>query len=217
MAELEEGLWAGETDAEDRVERRIELEEEGALGAFGEAEAVDFFADLLGHEVHVGLPLEFEGDVGLAGLGHGADGNEFGDDAELLFEGAGDDALHFLGGGAGVNGPHGEGGVAHVGHEREGEALKGDPAEDDDGHHDHEDRDGALDGEGVEGVVGPEFRGAGAHAEAVGAATKAAGAARGLTVCRSGWAERARRRGGTGERVSQRGRRRRPGGWSRGR
>ena len=129
------------------------------MRAIGKTEAVDFFADLLRDEVHVGFPLELEGDVALAGFGNGADGDELRDDAELLFERAGDDALHFLGGSAGINRAHREGGVAHVGHEREGEALEGDPAEHHDGHHHHQDGDGALDGEGVERVVGPEFRG----------------------------------------------------------
>ena len=140
------------------------MEEEWTLRALGKTEAVDFFADLLRDEVHVGFPLELEGDVALAGFGNGADGDELRDDAELLFERAGDDALHFLGGSAGINRAHREGGVAHVGHEREGEALEGDPAEHHDGHHHHQDGDGALDGEGVERVVGPEFRGAVAHA-----------------------------------------------------
>ena len=183
VAEFVEGLGAGEADAENRVERRIVVEEERALRAVGQADAVDLFADLLGDEVHVGFPLKFEEDVGLAGFGNGADRDELGDDAELLFEGAGDDVFHLLGRGAGIRRAHGERGVAHVGHECEGESLVGNPAENADGDRDHQDRDGATHHEGEVRIVEAEAR-ARAHA----------GAGARLRISRETW-ERRRARG----------------------
>ena len=177
---LDAAAGAGQAQLHHRVKRRVVVQEQWLLRLARQVNEVEFLERVLDGIDHRRAPDELQHHVAHAGPADAADLVEPADDAKRLLDRAADVVLDLLRRGAGVLGAHGEGGVAHLRHERDRQLAKREVAEDNGGqeHHQHRDR-----------PVGGEARVAmrGLHAVAEGAGLRPAPAGgRGVGVGRRG-------------------------------
>ena len=144
-AEREEVQIAIYAEPHNRIHGRIVAQDQGPFRVL-HVEIVELLPDVLGGEIHVRAPLEFQDHVRQPGFGDGVDAYELVDHAQSLLDGPRDGVLHLLGRRARILGAHGQGGVGDVGHEVQGQPLIGYQPEDHDRDHDHQNRHGSRGG-----------------------------------------------------------------------
>ena len=154
-ATLGEIAGSAEGDAENRIEGRIEAQDDGIFGLLRKDEPVELLPDIEKQEIHVGAPVELEGDLGDAGAGDRVDGAQTAQHPHRLLDGSGDEVLDLGGCGVGEVGLDGERRIRDVGQQVERQALVADHAEGGEGEGAHEHRDPAPDGEGDQGSHQP--------------------------------------------------------------
>ncbi len=137
-----------DADAHNRHGIRIELEDLGRLRLLRQptARAVDPVSHVVSRFVEVGAPDEVQRHAARALGGGGLQPLESRDRADGLFDGARDELLDLERPDAGVPDPDGQAGVLDVGHEIDRQPGQGDHPKQDHHRHDHEHRDGPVNG-----------------------------------------------------------------------
>ena len=96
---------------EDRIAGGIEPQEDGTADLVGEFDEIELLADLHGRDVHVGVPVEFQDHLRLAGPRGRADAVQAAYHADRLLDRAGHERLDLLWRGVLVVGLDRQGGV----------------------------------------------------------------------------------------------------------
>ena len=134
---LDAAAGAGQAQLHHRVKRRVVVQEQWLLRLARQVNEVEFLERVLDGIDHRRAPDELQHHVAHAGPADAADLVEPADDAKRLLDRAADVVLDLLRRGAGVLGAHGEGGVAHLRHERDRQLAKREVAEDNGGQEHH--------------------------------------------------------------------------------
>jgi len=132
-------------DAHDGVAGRVEPQDHGFFGVTGQLHEVELLPYIQHRQVHVGVPVEFQDDLGLSRSRDRADPGEAGDHTDSLLDRLRDQVLDFLRRGVGVGGVDGQGRVGDVGQQVERQAVERDDPEQDHRHHEHGHGDGSRD------------------------------------------------------------------------
>ena len=141
-ADVGEIRSSGDPQLHDGLLVGIVAEDDGFCCALGEADEVEFFAELEGREIHVGVPGEFDRDFGHFGPGDRRDADDVVHDAAGFLDGLGDDVFDFGGRGSRVFRADGQGRVGDIGQQVQVQTGVGDESENDrgDGEHEHRNR-----------------------------------------------------------------------------
>ena len=138
---------AGKTEFEDRIEGRVEAQNQGSFGLVRKKDQIELLQGVLDGFGHLDTPVELEDHIGDTGAADGRDPAQPADHPERLFDRSTDVVLDLLGRGARVLGPDREGRVAELGHERHRQTEEGEETKNDRGQKDHDDGDRSVDQE----------------------------------------------------------------------
>ena len=137
-----------ERQAQDRVEARIEPQDDRALGLSRQVQAIYFFPDLHRHEVHIRTPLELEQDLGGACPRDRVNTLQAAENAYGFLDPAGYEVLDLLGGAVGEICLDRDGGIGNVGEELDGKPRVTHETEGDDSEYRHDHGHPSPDGSG---------------------------------------------------------------------